>query len=120
MDDNTKCVLIFLIAAIAVVVILHMLLSQGSTKGQTLASMTRSFNRARAPSQKVFAAFASFGLLLKAGAWGAFGIIVVALIDGVVRICTQSNWSLLLAIWDRLQSLFTDRPAAPQSSTPPT
>ena len=119
MDDNTKCVLIFLIAVIGVVIVFHMLLAQGSTKGQTLDSMTNSFNRAKTPSQKIFAAFASFGVLLKAGAWGAFGIIVVALIDGVVRICTQSNWSLLLAVWDRISALLTDRPAAPPPSVTP-
>jgi hypothetical protein len=119
MDDNTKCVLVFLIATIAVVTVFYLLITQGSTKGQTLESMSKSYNRARTWDQKLFAGTASVGLFLKAGAWGAFVAIVLALIQAVVQICTQSNWSLLLAVWDRLQALWTDRPAAPAPSPSP-
>lgn len=119
MDDNTKCVLVFLIATISVVTVFYLLITQGSTKGQTLESMSKSYNRARTWDQKVFAGFASFGLLLKTGAWGAFGLIVVALINGVVTICGHNAWSFWLAVWDRFIALFTDRPAAPAPSPSP-
>jgi hypothetical protein len=68
MDKNTSYVLVLFKATFAVVTVLYMLLAQGSTKGQTLDAMTKSFNRAKTPSQKIFAAAASFGLLLNAGA----------------------------------------------------
>lgn len=113
MDDNTKCVLVFLIAIVGLVSVFYLLLAQGGTKGQTLSSVTMAFNRAKTPSQKIFACFASFWILLKTGAWGAFSAIAIALVNGVVVICGQNPWPFYLELWDRFVALFTKQSLAP-------
>ncbi len=113
MDENTKCVLLFLIAIVAIVVVFYLVMSQGATKGQTLKSVTEAFGRAKTGPQMLFALFASVWILLKTGAWGSFSLIVVAAINGVVVMCGQNPWPFYLELFDRFVTLFTGRTSAP-------
>ena len=117
MDENTKCVLLFLIAMVAIVVVFYLVISQGATKGQTLKSVTEAFSRAKTVPQVIFAVFASAWILLKTGAWGSFSLIVVVAINGVVVMCGQNPWPFYLELWDRIVALITGRTSAP--ATPP-
>jgi len=114
MDDNTKCVLVFLIAIVGLGTVFYLLLTQGGTKGQTLNSVIMAFSRAKTPSQKIFAFFVSFWILLKTGAWGAFTAITWVLVNGVVAICGQNLLPFYLEVWDRLTAIFTKQLSVPQ------
>jgi hypothetical protein len=120
MDENTKCVLVFLIAVIGIGVIFYLLRSQGGSKGKTFESVTMSFSRAKTIPQMIFAFFACFWVFIKAGALGVFVVIAIALINGVVAICGQNSLPFCLEILDRVLALFTNRPVNMLAPAPPT
>ena len=119
MDENTKCVLVFLIMMVGIVAVFYLAIAQGSTKGQTFRSMTKTFEKANTKEDKLFAGFISFPLLMKRGAWGAFVILVVVAVNGVIAICGQQPYTFWLEVWDRFQTWLTKKPAAPELVAPP-